>query len=611
MSNNVLVNTDIKPGESTESAPSTLIAGTDGDFVHNLRCDSDGILQVNLAVPTISVTGINASVGTVAATPPVFATQVGGTDGTVLRELHFIPPSGMASSTDPALIVTFSPNSPLPAGSNVIGTVTANLGTSGDLALDATLTDGTQKAQLTDGTNDVAVATGAAGAGSNALVVGLSPNSPLPAGSNALGSVTANIGTTNGLALDSTLIDGSQHTKISNGGIDAVVKAGSTAAAAGDGALVVTLSPNSPLPSGTNAIGTVTAVQSVAASLLSQVSQPTASALNATVVQAAAGNLNATAVQGTAAALSGAWPVKVTDGTNTQPTGDIAGRAIFHKVTDGTNTAAVKAASSSASVSDPALVVQISPNQDPIPVAVYPSGALTNVIVGRTAGTGSGSFTPINATPYTPPTGAAAIRSIVSSSASDTALGTGARQVEIQYYDISMNGPFTTTVTLNGTTAVATSVSNIYYIQRIGVISVGSTGANAGTITLGSTSVGGSAIWSIGRGNVAAGVGDNETIGGFFYVGTGRVASIWSVTTTAIPKSATISTVLRAKNPLVATSPEVFVGDHVITSSAFTVVRTHQVPITITGPAFVQAYGTVDTNQCDLYVGLDVSDSAA
>lgn len=42
MSNNVLVNTDIKPGEAAEFAPSTLIAGTDGDFVHNLRCDSDG-----------------------------------------------------------------------------------------------------------------------------------------------------------------------------------------------------------------------------------------------------------------------------------------------------------------------------------------------------------------------------------------------------------------------------------------------------------------------------------------------------------------------------------------------------------------------------------------
>ena len=92
-------------------------------------------------------------------------------DGTVLRELHFTPPSGTAPATDPALIVTFSPNSPLPAGSNVLGTVTANLGTSGDLALDATLTNGNQTSRLTDGTYEAVLVPGAAGSGDAALVV--------------------------------------------------------------------------------------------------------------------------------------------------------------------------------------------------------------------------------------------------------------------------------------------------------------------------------------------------------------------------------------------------------------------------------------------------------
>jgi len=55
------------------------------------------------------------------------------------------------------------------------------------------------------------------------------------------------------------------------------------------------------------------------------------------VTQSTASQLNATATQGTAAALAGAWPVKVTDGTNTQPTGDVAARAVFHQITDGTN----------------------------------------------------------------------------------------------------------------------------------------------------------------------------------------------------------------------------------------------------------------------------------
>ena len=54
--------------------------------------------------------------------------------------------------------------------------------------------------------------------------------------------------------------------------------------------------------------------------------------------------------------------VTLTDGTNTAPTGDIPGRAINIKNTDGTNTAAVKAASTAAVATDPAIVVALSPN---------------------------------------------------------------------------------------------------------------------------------------------------------------------------------------------------------------------------------------------------------
>lgn len=48
-----------------------------------------------------------------------------------------------------------------------------------------------------------------------------------------------------------------------------------------------------------------------------------------------------TANQGTANTVANGWPIKVTDGTNTMPTGDVASRAIFHKVTDGTDTMGV------------------------------------------------------------------------------------------------------------------------------------------------------------------------------------------------------------------------------------------------------------------------------
>jgi hypothetical protein len=83
-----------------------------------------------------------------------------------------------------------------------------------------------------------------------------------------------------------------------------------------------------------------------------------------------------TANQGTAAALSSGWPVKITDGTNTMPTGDVVGRAIFHKVTDGTNTAAVKAASTAAAATDPSLVVALHPTS-PLPAGTNVIGALS------------------------------------------------------------------------------------------------------------------------------------------------------------------------------------------------------------------------------------------
>ena len=86
------------------------------------------------------------------------------------------------------------------------------------------------------------------------------------------------------------------------------------------------------------------------------------SAINPQTIRALTSADVVTAAQGTAAALAGRWPVIVTDGTNTMPTGDAVGRAIYMRNTDGTNVAAVKAASTAPVVADPALVVATSPN---------------------------------------------------------------------------------------------------------------------------------------------------------------------------------------------------------------------------------------------------------
>ena len=100
------------------------------------------------------------------------------------------------------------------------------------------------------------------------------------------------------------------------------------------------------------------------------------------------------------------------------------------------------------------------------------------------------SVTSVLAGSYTEPA-TAAQRSISSSSANDTSAGTGARTILITYFDNSMSGPNTETITLNGTSSVNTVASNIRFIEKIEVLTAGSGGVNAGTITLFNSTGGG------------------------------------------------------------------------------------------------------------------------
>jgi hypothetical protein len=94
-----------------------------------------------------------------------------------------------------------------------------------------------------------------------------------------------------------------------------------------------------------------------------QATQPVSGTI--TAAQATAANLNATVVQGNAGTAAQGW---------------------FAKVTDGTNTAAVKAASTAAVASDPALVVAISPNNSLTVKEPRPSSASqANVAISATS----------------------------------------------------------------------------------------------------------------------------------------------------------------------------------------------------------------------------------
>ena len=83
---------------------------------------------------------------------------------------------------------------------------------------------------------------------------------------------------------------------------------------------------------------------------------------------------------------------------------------------------------------------------------------------------------------YVPPTVGMQME-VVSSSANDTSAGTGVRSVEVRYLDSGFNH-ITETVTMNGTTPVATAATDILRINRLHTETVGSGGEAAGEIDI-------------------------------------------------------------------------------------------------------------------------------
>ena len=193
---------------------------------------TDVALVVSVS-PNNTLTTTNPSVGLTGVPPPGSGTYISGNDGTNLVGLRLKPASTAAVATDPALVVTIGPNTPLPAGTNTLGFT--NQGTPASLSNAWTF-------KITDATNGpvaVKAPSTAAVAADPALVVSVSPNNsvaitaaalPLPAGAATAANQT-------------TL--GNQTTKINDGTNTAVIKPAATAATAADPALVVTFSPNS------------------------------------------------------------------------------------------------------------------------------------------------------------------------------------------------------------------------------------------------------------------------------------------------------------------------------------------------------------------------------
>lgn len=201
--------------------------------------------------------------------------------------------------------------------------------------------------------------------------------------------VTANQGTAN-TAANGWFI------RITDGTNNVAIKAASTAALAADPSLVVALSPNSPLPTGANTIGSVNqgtspwitkdlADGSVAGGTAGTFSLLAGGVFNTSLPTLTTGQQAALQLDASARLIIR----PLTAGTDTvvsnQGTAGTAAQGWFTKITDGTSTAAVKAASTAAVAADPALVVAISPNSLPLPVTISVDSPGTEIDAYNTA----------------------------------------------------------------------------------------------------------------------------------------------------------------------------------------------------------------------------------
>lgn len=209
-------------------------------------------------------------------------------------------------------------------------------------------------------------------------------------------------------------------------------------------------------------------------------------------------------------------------------------------------------------------------------------GLLPNFVANRATGyvsTSATSGVAVRATAYSPQ-GANAQRSIKSSSANDTAAGTGARTVRITYLTAAFVQK-TETVTMNGTTAVNTVGVDLAYVEKMEVITVGTQGGgNAGTLSLYTQTAGGGSVWA------SIATGDNMTYWAHHYVPTGKTCYLLNVSGGATAASGNI-TVNRSGDPSGTTNPQRGVGGTYPHAGPGNADHMFRIPIGLTGPDFV------------------------
>lgn len=189
-------------------------------------------------------------------------------------------------------------------------------------------------------------------------------------------------------------------------------------------------------------------------------------------------------------------------------------------------------------------------------------------------------------------------RSILSASANDSAAGTGARTVRINYYTATFTGPFSETVTLNGTTPVNTVATNICYIESMEVLTAGSTGSNVGIISLKAATAGG----GVTIGTIAA--TNNQTFWAHHYIPTGKTANVTGISVSHSGTTVGSGGVFVLKSlPLgISNAVEEQVSDFVrLYGQSSTFARVYNSAIKVQGPARILVYCTPESASSFVY----------
>lgn len=246
-------------------------------------------------------------------------------------------------------------------------------------------------------------------------------------------------------------------------------------------------------------------------------------------------------------------------------------------------------------ITDPAVVVTISPNSPSLSISPLPATG-SKFSFGDVT-TAAQTLAVVTRTAYTEQT-TNAQRSFASSSANDTSAGTGARTIRLTYLDQTGAGPFTETITLNGTSRVNTVATNVCFIEKIEVITAGSTGSNVGIISIYTVATAGGSVF----GTIAA--TDNQTLWAHHYVPTGKTSFIsgFAMGSNSTTVGGGANFILKTGQPTVANSVELQVSDFVtLYGQSSTNTREYSSPIQVPGPARIRAYVTPSTSASTVY----------